>query len=171
MATSMKLQISYFKDTDTLSIWNGEPASEADDVAKGQLIDLNAAGSPVELALEHAAELCLPELFGPTDSPEFNSDCSSGSHLLPNEILDRREDKQLHIDYLQQSDTLWLGNGLPIPSREVIAEFITAFFDYDRPNAVMTERAAEILLPILQAATKVKEKTAELPEEPAKASS
>ena len=157
MGAAMRLQISYFKDTDTLSIWNGEPASEADDVARDLLIDLNASGSPVGLTLEHAAELCLPQLFGATDSPEFKSDSSSNSHPSPNEILDRREDIQLHIDYLQQSDTLWLGNGLPTPKGEYMAEYVTAFFDDDdRPNAVMIEHAAEILLPALQAAMKAK---------------
>ena len=153
----MKLQVSYFKDTDTLSIWNGEPAREADDVAEHLIVDLKASGSPVGLTLEHAAELCLPELLGATASPEFNSDSSGNSHSSPNEILDRREDIQLHIDYHQQSDSLWLGNGLPTPKGEYMAEYVTAFFDDDdRPNAVMIEHAAEILLPVLQAAMKAK---------------
>ena len=164
----MNLQISYFKDTDTLSIWNGEPASEADDVAKNLLIDLNASGSPVGLTLEHAAKLCLPELLGVGASQELNSESSSYSPSSPARVPDRREDIRLHIDYHQESDTLWLGNGLPIPSGEDIAENVTAFFDDDRPNGVMIEHAAEILLPVLQAAMKAKE---EATNKPAKASS
>ena len=62
------------------------------------------------------------------------------------------------IDCHQQSDTLWLGNGLDAPNGEDIAEYVTAFFDDDdRPNAVMIEHAAELLLPVLQAAMKARE--------------
>ena len=164
----MKLQLSYFEDTDTLSIWNGEPASEADDVARNLLIDLDASGSPVGLTLEHAADLCMPELLGANASPELNSESSSNSHPSPTEIPDRREDLGLLIDYHQQSDTLWLGNGLPTPKGKGIGEYVTAFFDdEDRPNAVMIEHAAEILLPLLQAAMRAREEGSE---KPAKAS-
>ena len=59
----------------------------------------------------------------------------------------------LKIDYHAESDTLWLGNGLPTPDGEDIAENVTAFFDDDgQPNAVMIEHAAKLLLPILTAA-------------------
>ncbi|MDE2938645.1 MAG: DUF2283 domain-containing protein [Chloroflexota bacterium] len=165
----MKLQISYFKDTDTLSIWNGEPAREADDVAENLIIDMNASGSPVGLTLEHAAQLSLPELIGSAASPELYKESFSNPHPSPTGVPDRREDIKLHIDYHQQSDTLRLGNGLPAPNGEDIAEYVTAFFDNeDRPNAVVIEHAAEILLPVLQAAMKASEEGSE---KPAKASS
>ena len=75
---------------------------------------------------------------------------------------------KLEIRYHQESDTLWLGNGRPTPDGESVAERVTVFFDDDdRPNAVMIENAAEILLPILQAAVQDKEGSAK----PAKSSS
>ena len=62
--------------------------------------------------------------------------------------------QKLQIDYHRESDTLWLGNGLPTPVGDDIAENVTVFFDMEetQPNAVMIEHAAELLLPILQAA-------------------
>ena len=58
----MKLRISYYGDTDTLSLWNGEPASAADDVAENLIVDYDAAGDAVGFTLDHAAELLLPLL-------------------------------------------------------------------------------------------------------------
>ncbi len=58
----MKLKVSYFKDTDTLSLWNGEAASHGDDVAENLIADYDAAGDAVGFTLEHAAELLLPIL-------------------------------------------------------------------------------------------------------------
>ena len=56
----MKLDISYYSDMDTLSVWNGKPARKADDVAENLTIDLDESGSPVGFSLEHAIELLLP---------------------------------------------------------------------------------------------------------------
>ena len=58
----MKLRISYYSDTDTLSFWNGEPASAAEDVADNLIVDYDAAGDAVGFTLDHAAELLLPIL-------------------------------------------------------------------------------------------------------------
>ncbi len=58
----MKLRISYYGDTDTLSLWNGSPASAADDVAENLIVDYDAAGEAVGFTLDHAAELLLPLL-------------------------------------------------------------------------------------------------------------
>ena len=58
----MKLKVSYYEDTDTLSLWNGEPASEGGDVAENLIADYDAAGDAVGFTLEHAAELLLPIL-------------------------------------------------------------------------------------------------------------
>ena len=58
----MKLTVSYYEDTDTLSFWNGVPAKSADDVADNLFVDYNADGEAVGIALEHAAEILLPIL-------------------------------------------------------------------------------------------------------------
>ena len=81
--------------------------------------------------------------------------------------------EKLQIDYHQESDTLWLANGLPTPVGYDIAENVTVFFSMDetQPNAVMIEHAAEILLPILQSALKAKEENREKPAKSAGASS
>ena len=166
----MKLQISYYKDTDTLSIWNGQTAWSADDVAQNLIMDLDSSGSPVGLTLEHAAELLLPSMAAMAPAQEGKRGVSGKSHPLTAEISDRREDIKLEIKYHAGADVLWLGNGLPTPNGEDIAEYVTAFFDDDdRPNAVMIEDAAEILLPILQAAVEAKQEEVEQPEESAKA--
>jgi hypothetical protein len=54
-----------------------------------------------------------------------------------------------------------LGNGLPTPVGYDIAENVTVFLDMEetRPNAVMIEHTAEILLPVLQAAKKATEES------------
>ncbi len=59
---TMKLKVSYFKDTDTLSLWNEQPASHADDVAENLIADYNSEGDAVGFTLEHAAEILLPIL-------------------------------------------------------------------------------------------------------------
>ncbi len=67
---AMKLQVSYYKDTDTLSFWNGEPSSTADDVADDLLVDYNANGEAVGFTLEHAAETLLPLLKAVAEAAE-----------------------------------------------------------------------------------------------------
>ena len=60
----MKPKIYYDKDTDTLSIWNGIPASEAEDVAEHLVADFNDEGEVVGFTLEHAADLLRTPLLG-----------------------------------------------------------------------------------------------------------
>ena len=62
----MKLTIDYDPETDTLSLWNGRPASEGRDIADSLVADLDAQGNIVGFTLEHAAELLGPAL---NDSP------------------------------------------------------------------------------------------------------
>ena len=64
----MKLRISYYGDTDTLSLWNGATASAADDVAENLIVDYDAAGEAVGFTLDHAAELLLPLLTAARDT-------------------------------------------------------------------------------------------------------
>ena len=54
---AVKLSIYYDPETDTLSLWNGEPADEGADVAENLTADLNTDGEVVGFTLEHAAEL------------------------------------------------------------------------------------------------------------------
>ena len=70
----MKLKVAYFKDTDTLSLWNGTPAWSADDVADNLLVDYNAEGDAVGFTLEHAAELLLPVLQAAMQSSEESAE-------------------------------------------------------------------------------------------------
>ena len=53
----MKLNIYYDPETDTLSLWNGQPADEGADVAEHLTVDLNADGDVVGFTLEHASQL------------------------------------------------------------------------------------------------------------------
>ena len=70
----MKPKIHYDKDTDTLSIWNGIPASEAEDVAEHLVADFDDAGQVVGFTLEHASELlgAFPSI------PNSPDQCSEG---------------------------------------------------------------------------------------------
>ncbi len=61
-----KLTIEYDQETDTLSLWNGRPASEGRDIAESLVADLDAAGNVVGFTLEHAGALLGPAL---TTSP------------------------------------------------------------------------------------------------------
>ena len=54
---AVKLSIYYDPETDTLSLWNGEPADEGADVAENLTADLNTDGEVVGFTLEHATEL------------------------------------------------------------------------------------------------------------------
>ncbi len=71
MGYAMKLKIYYDSETDTLSLWNGHPASEADDVAEYLVADFNGEGEVVGFTLEHAAELLGPALSGLLTSPDL----------------------------------------------------------------------------------------------------
>ena len=70
----MKLSVYYDRDTDTLSLWNGQPASEGADVADNLTADFDAEGEVVGFTLEHAAEL-LGSVFA--DSPLASVDATT----------------------------------------------------------------------------------------------
>ncbi len=65
----MKLEISYFKDTDTLWLDNGQPAPVGDDIKENITVffDLEAT-QPNGVLIEHAAELLLPVLTAALES-------------------------------------------------------------------------------------------------------
>ena len=58
----MTTEVSYFKDSDMLSLWTGKPAVEADEIAEGVIVDFDADGNVVGFTLEHAASLLRPML-------------------------------------------------------------------------------------------------------------
>lgn len=60
----MKLNIYYDLETDTLSLWNGQPADEGADVAEHLTVDLSADGDVVGFTLEHASQLLESVLTG-----------------------------------------------------------------------------------------------------------
>ena len=80
---------------------------------------------------------------------------------------------KLKVSYFKDTDTLWLSNELPTPVGEDITENVTVFFDMEKtqPNGVLIEHAAELLLPVLQAATQAQEEAAEKPAQATKAAS
>lgn len=61
------LDIYYDPVSDTLSLWNGNPAGYGDMVAKHLTADSNAEGEVVGITLENAAELLRPYLYPESD--------------------------------------------------------------------------------------------------------
>jgi len=147
------LEIAYFEETDTLSLWNGTPASEAGDliangaldvndntegIATGDIIaDYDSDGKVVGFTIEHASELLLHPL------------------ARKGEQSDHLEVKGIYAGYAY---TLSLGQGTlilnsdreQVRSREV-ADNLTAHYDSEGDAAGFTlERAAELLLPHLK---------------------
>lgn len=51
------LNVYYDRETDTLSLWNGRPASEGADVADNLTADFDAEGEVVGFTLEHAVDV------------------------------------------------------------------------------------------------------------------
>ena len=81
---NMKLNVYYDSEMDTLSLWNGQPASAGADVAENLTVDLDAEGEAVGFTLEHASEIlkeigARPFLVGnPKDLTLEDSERSSG---------------------------------------------------------------------------------------------
>ena len=71
MGYAVKLEIYYDSETDTLSLWNGHPASEADDVAEHLVADFDGEGEVVGFTLEHAAKLLVPAISSALTSPDL----------------------------------------------------------------------------------------------------
>lgn len=150
----MKLSIRYFGDTDTLSLWNGKPASEGGDlIATGALVvdddtDGGAAGDVIAsyasdgrvvgFTIEHAAELLLHPLMkrgGASEHLEVNGMYAGYRYSL-----------------LLNNGTLTLSSDRKQVRSDEVAEHLTAYYDVDGDAAGFTlERAAELLLPHLHA--------------------
>ena len=58
----MKSNIYYDANTDTLSLWNGIPASEAEDISEHLVADFDDNGQVVGFTLEHAGEVLKADL-------------------------------------------------------------------------------------------------------------
>ena len=53
---SVKLDIYYDSETDTLSLWNGRPGNEGADVAENLIVEFGNDGEVIGFTLDHAAE-------------------------------------------------------------------------------------------------------------------
>ena len=152
-----KLILSYFSDTDTLSLWTGKPASEGgdliaidalivddddDSVITGDIIaDYDADGNVVGFTIEHAVEMLLHPLVSKGGASQY------------------LEVEGMYAGYRY---TLSLSNGTltlnsdreQVRSNEV-AEHLTAHYDANGDAMGFTlECAAELLLPHLSTADK-----------------
>ena len=58
----MDAEVSYFPGSDTLSVWTGKPAAEAEEIADGVIVDFDSDGNVVGFTIEHAAVLLRPLL-------------------------------------------------------------------------------------------------------------
>ena len=58
----MEARVSYFPDSDSLSVWTGKPAAEAEEIADGVIVDFDAEGNIVGFTIEHAEKLLRPML-------------------------------------------------------------------------------------------------------------
>ena len=149
----MKLDIRYFDDTDTLSLWNGRPASEggdliatgalivddsADGVVTGDIIaDYDSDGKVVGFTIEHAAELLLHPLVRKGGASEYL------------EVEGRYAGYRFTLSL--KNGTLSLNSDRGSVRSDEVAEYLTAHYDAEGDAAGFTlERAAELLLPHLQ---------------------
>ena len=76
MGTTMKLDIYYDPESDTLDIGNGLPASEGYDVAENLTAHVDADGDVMFVTLEHAAEVLAPYLRDQISSAETSAPTS-----------------------------------------------------------------------------------------------
>ena len=77
LANGVKLNVYYDSETDTLSLWNGKPASEGADVAENLTVDFDAEGEVVGFTLERASEM-LKAMRG---RPRIAEDTPRNRHL------------------------------------------------------------------------------------------
>lgn len=160
---SMQLDIRYFSDTDTLSLWNGVPASEAGDlIAVGELIydtatrvdapadviaDYDADGKVVGFTIEHAAELLLRPLAkhgGASDAFVVNGMFAGYGYTLS--LTGGALTLRNHSADIARSDEVGVYDGKRFTAR------LTAHYDAAGDAAGFTlTRAADALLPLLTA--------------------
>ena len=162
---SMQLDIRYFSATDTLSLWNGVPASEAGDlIAVGELIydadargdapadiiaDYDADGKVVGFTIEHAAELLLRPLAkhgGASDAFVVNGMFAGYEYTLS--LAGGALTLRNHTGDIARSDEVGVYDGGRFTAR------LTAHYDTHGDAAGFTlSRAADALLPLLTPST------------------
>ena len=136
MGKAMKLEIVYFADTDTLSLWNGMPASEAGDVTENLIADYDAEGKVVGFTLEHVSELLLNIPFESGIDYGYKTVSSSDPHA--------------YIHYVEDG-VLTLANLNAVKFSNQVSENLTAHYGADSDAVGFTLRhAAELLLPHLK---------------------
>lgn len=160
MGKIIKLDISYFDDTDTLSLWNGVPASEAGDlIAVGELIydanargdapaditaDYDADGKVVGFTIEHAAELLRPlaKHGGASDAFVVNGMYAGYGYTLS--LAGGALTLRNHSADIARSDEVG------VYADERFTARLTAHYDADGDAAGFTlTRATDALLPLL----------------------
>ena len=94
----MSIDVQYFADSDTLSLWTGAPASDAEEVAEGVFVDFDADGNVVGIRLERAAVLLRPMLRARRSVREKAMD----DHAL--EITLRSMGKACFVKYYEHAD-------------------------------------------------------------------
>ena len=57
MTESLKLKVFFDPETDTLSLWNGQPACEGEEIGEGLTADFDHAGEVVGITLDGASKL------------------------------------------------------------------------------------------------------------------
>ena len=62
MGRAMSIDVQYSADSDTLLLWTGAPAADAEEVADGVFVDFDADGNVVGIRLERATVLLRPML-------------------------------------------------------------------------------------------------------------
>ena len=62
MPEEKELRIEYYLETDTLTLWNGTPASNGSSIAKDLMVFFDESDDAQIVTLEHAAELLRPLL-------------------------------------------------------------------------------------------------------------
>ena len=160
MGKIIKLDIRYFSDTDTLSLWNGVPASEAGDlIAVGELIydtnargdapadviaDYDADGKVVGFTIEHAAELLLRPLAkhgGASDAFEVNGMFAGYGYTLS--LTGGALTLRNHSADIARSNEVGVYDGGRFTAR------LTAHYDTHAAAGFTLTRAADALLPLL----------------------
>ncbi|MCY3543678.1 MAG: DUF2283 domain-containing protein [Chloroflexota bacterium] len=132
----MNLKISYFIDTDTLSIWSGMPASEAGNVTQNLIADYDAEGEIVGFTLDHAAELLL--------NIPFQTGMDYGYETISS------SDPDAYNHYVKDG-ALTLVNLNAVKFSNQVSENLTAHYGDDGDAVGFTLlHAAELLLPYLK---------------------
>ena len=60
---SNRLKVFYDPETDTLSLWNGRPACQGEEIGEGLTADFDHAGEVVGITLDGASKLLTPYIW------------------------------------------------------------------------------------------------------------